>query len=88
MTKSFHISEGVKVKVQEHIGKYITDTRKVCPDCAEHEQLSMREVNKMIDKIGETDCKNTFWDIIDGERITVGQCCCYSKVHGMSGGFE
>ena len=46
----------------------------VCPDCRDHVQGEPMEV---------FDCKNVFYVYGDGmDKIIVGQCCCYSEVHG------
>lgn len=81
MTKVFHISEAVKITLEVNIGKWIKDTRKVCPDCVDHIQEKAQENDDV------ADCKNVFWNIVDGERMNVGQCCCYSKIHAINGGF-
>jgi len=44
--------------------------RLLCPKCYSHKQ---GEVSKVLD------CKNLFAD--DNGNV-VGQCCCYSEVHG------
>ena len=82
MTKEFHISEGVKVWYEVNIGKWIEDYRKVCPDCVDHKQEKAQENENV------ADCKNLFWDTVDGKKEIVGQCCCYSKIHGESGGWK
>ena len=68
-----HISEAVGVDVEVNIGKWIKDKRKVCPNCAEHEQGQPQDVH---------DCKVIF---IDDNGETVGQCECWSREHGVRG---
>ena len=70
MTETFKSSEMIKIG-----GRY------VCPDCKDHEQLSMDTVNIHYrrTKGDELDCKNLVVDDETGE--VVGQCCCYSWEH-------
>ena len=47
----------------------------ICPECKNHEQGEPMEVH---------DCKNVYYDIApDGKMDVKGQCCCYSKEHGI-----
>lgn len=50
--------------------------RVVCPECyaKDHKQGDCTKVY---------DCKNTFYRKVAGVKETVGQCCCYSEVHGV-----
>jgi len=41
----------------------------ICPDCKDHKQGDPMEYY---------DCKNIF---VENDK-TVGQCCCYSEIHG------
>ena len=68
-TKTFHVSAAVKVLNPDGIYH-----RYVCPDCVDHEP---GYPNKHLD------CKNTFFDTVDGKEMNVGQCCCWSKEHGI-----
>ena len=54
--------------IEIKVGKY---TRVICQDCVEHEQGD-------VDKV--YDCKNVF---INNQGESIGQCCCYSKIHGI-----
>ena len=45
--------------------------RRLCPECINHDQGLSGEVH---------DCKNTFYN---DDREIIGQCCCYSKEHGV-----
>jgi len=67
--KDFLSSEGIMI-----------DSRHVCPDCVEHEQLEFSKVQRRFrDNDGqECDCKNLF---LAKDGMVVGQCCCYSKAH-------
>ena len=71
MVKTFNISESVAVSRKGFEGGH---ERTVCPDCATHVQEKAQE-NDVI-----ADCKNLF---VDGNGEIVGQCCCYSKAHGI-----
>ena len=55
------------------------DDKPICPDCINHEQGEPMEVH---------DCKNIYYYHSDGDNnnkfsYTEGQCCCYSKEHGI-----
>jgi len=65
-----HISEAIEVS---HEGRCGEKTRLVCPGCASHEQGEPYDVH---------DCKVVFFD---DAGDTQGQCCCYSREHGMRG---
>ncbi|MHA1285784.1 MAG: hypothetical protein ACTSPB_00145 [Candidatus Thorarchaeota archaeon] len=73
MVKEFLSSEGVMI-----------DSRHVCPDCKEHEQMEFREVQRRFreDDGEECDCKNLF---LSDEGEVLGQCCCFSKKHTYEG---
>lgn len=52
-----------------------------CPECFDHNHGDM-EVKDMQPKY--YDCKNTFGDQREaGTPKAYGQCCCYSKEHGI-----
>lgn len=46
------------------------DDRLLCPDCIGHKQCLPSEV---------CNCNNLF---VDDERVFVGVCYCFSKIHG------
>lgn len=65
-----HNSEAIEIDAGKvRLGK----KRIVCPECAEHEQGECSEVH---------DCKVTFFN---DDNETIGQCCCYSREHGLRG---
>ena len=66
MTRVFHKDEAIKVPNPDGVWH-----RWICPDCKDHVQGEPREV---------LDCKNVFKD--DEHSYFVGQCCCWSEVHG------
>jgi len=51
----------------------LADGRRVCPECRHHPQGYSGLF---------IDCKNIFYDLIDGKKVAVGQCCCWSPLHG------
>lgn len=81
MVKDFDASEETFVMAkQEGFPDY---KRYVCPDCVDHPQMTMREVNNKSSEMDtEFDCKNLF--LKDGK--VVSQCNCYSMVHAL--GYE
>ncbi|MCK4545365.1 hypothetical protein KAU43_07485 [candidate division WOR-3 bacterium] len=81
MVKEFDVSEETFVMAkQEGFPDY---KRYVCPDCVDHSQMTMREVNNKSGEMDtEFDCKNLFTK--DGK--VVSQCNCYSMVHAL--GYE
>ena len=50
--------------------------RRVCPKCMRHKQGEPSDVH---------DCKVVFYEEVDGKKQSVGQCGCYSSVHGKRG---
>ena len=77
MTDEFDVSEKkfVMAKSSEGLPNY---EREVCPDCVDHPQMNMTEVNRLSRELDtELDCKNLF--LKDGK--VVSQCCCYSIIH-------
>ena len=70
MVNRFNISEATEVQA---VGRFYTvpHFRSVCPNCVNHEQGEVDKVH---------DCKNIF---VDDQDRTFGQCCCYSKEHGI-----
>ena len=71
MVKRFNIKESVTVSRKG----FYEQERTVCTDCAIHVQEKAQE-NEYI-----ADCKNLF---VDDNGEIVGQCCCYSKAHGIN----
>lgn len=75
---SVNVKDIVLIKWIDNDG--VEQTREVCPCCVNHLQEEVRDVY---------DCKNVFWqgyywDEREHRRIrkSVGQCMCYSPVHG------
>ena len=75
MAKRFRTEEGI---ILDEPFQY----RKVCPDCANHEQLSIDEVNRIARDChgSEVDCKNLF---VNENGEAIAQCQCYSYEHNL-----
>ena len=61
-----------EMKIIEFTDEISTQERPICPECINHVQ---GEVGKVFD------CKNEYRY---EKRTGVGQCCCYSIVHGIN----
>lgn len=83
---SVHVSDIVEITavIDSDLFGRGTVTREVCPCCVDHPQGEVNEVY---------DCKNVFWEgLVPADRHdaipdrmvrrSVGQCMCYSVVHG------
>jgi len=71
MVKSFKLSECIKLHT--HLPYPQNPKRLVCPDCFGHHQGDTLRVR---------DCKNL---ILNEIGQVIGQCCCFSEIHGLQG---
>ncbi len=75
----FDVSEKKTIMAKAYEGSE-ESKREICPDCVDHPQMNMTEVNRLSRELDtELDCKNLFLE--DGKVID--QCCCYSIVHAI-----